>query len=72
MAAVFALRDGSMTGPHIGFQIDTENLICRECTELYRVLYAKDHAKNLEQLRSDARRAIANEHPQHSDRIPLR
>jgi hypothetical protein len=72
IAAVVAVREDSLSGTFIGFEVDTELLECRECRETYRLRYAKEHSNNLKELRLAAQRSIAGEHPEHSDKIPLR
>jgi hypothetical protein len=66
-----AVREGS-SGSYTGFEIDNEFLECSQCKAEYRLRYTKDEEKNLTALRSKAARLIENEHPEHSDKIPVR
>lgn len=72
IAAVVAVREDSDSGVFIGFEVDPEVLECGQCWESYRLRYAKEHLKDLAELRRQARTIIASEHPNHDDKIPLR
>ena len=73
MSMVIAVREGSEGGPFIGFQVDNELLECSQCTEdaTYRLRYSSDQRGTLTEHRFNALRLIADEHPQHSDRIRI-
>jgi hypothetical protein len=72
IAAVVAVREDSRSGAFIGFEVATEFLECRECRETYRLRYRRDYGEKLRELRLETQRAMAAEHPKHSDKIPLR
>ena len=70
---VIALLEDSEGGPFIGFQVDNEILDCSECTQdaAYRLRYTSDQTGNLAEHRFKTRRLIADEHPNHTDRIRI-
>jgi hypothetical protein len=70
---VIAVREDSLGGPFIGFQVDKEILECSQCTQsaAYRLLYTLDQRGNLAEHRFKTLRLIADEHPKHTDQIRI-
>jgi hypothetical protein len=73
MSMVIAVLEDGEGGPFIGFQVDNEILECSECTQdaAYRLRYTSDQTGNLAEHRFKTLRLIADEHPNHSDRIRI-
>jgi DNA transposition AAA+ family ATPase len=71
MGVIAGRDDGDHEGYYVGYELDREILECSRCRAEYRLRYTKDEEKNLPAHRLDALRSIENEHPDHSDKIPL-
>jgi len=73
MSVVIAVREGSLCGSFIGFELDHEILEYSECTAhaSYRIRYTKEQKAQLPELRFKAHQIIVREHPRHSDDIRL-
>ena len=68
---VIAVRENSLGGMFIGYQVDREILECSQCTQkaAYRLRYTLDQTANLAEHRFKTLRVISDEHPKHSDEI---
>jgi hypothetical protein len=77
MSMVIAVREDSKNGPFIGFQVDSEIVVCSKCTRncaedaAYRLRYTSDQRGNIAEHRFKAFRLIVDEHPNHSDDIRI-
>jgi hypothetical protein len=73
MSMVIAVREDSLGGPFIGFQVDKEILECSQCTQkaAYRLRYTSDQTGNLADHRFRTLRLIIDEHPKHTDQIRI-
>ena len=73
MSMVIAVREDSLGGSFIGFQVDREILECSQCTQdaAYRLRYTSDQTGNLAEHRFRTLSLIADEHPRHSDELRI-